>query len=781
MTVLPRQRTFAAVLLVAFAWCHHAAGADAPTHTLSDDGFVRQWLVLGPFPNPELIEPLADGVTREGFVIDYLTALGGEAAAIIERNTSVPFTTPDGQEQAAGAVAAEARPDGYVNLTHVLADNLTMSQQGGSGSLAPWGPSIAYAFAYIDSPIEQDVHFHFGSDDAAKVWVNGELAHRLWTLQRGAKPWSDNFTVRLRAGRNPVLVKIDDRGGGWGFLLEVYDEAGNTRQLGQRYLVTAGDWQVEPIGELGYFLQSGTFPTIVWKDAATMRPLVGDLPLTVRWFGPDAEPVKSPVQAGRYAAVVDATTPDGQPLRRALSFYCISDMGTIHRTGLVKARLRPSGDLANAAGWKQRQWLFDDHLSTALPEMLARHPVGPRLVAAMMDLRDAQPPDQPADPPATMAATMAEHPATLDHDYQLAVKRRLLALEADAYPPLAMPRAHDPQAGDPAPVLRDGSPAEAGLADDLAQRLHDICQAWYDASGRPFVALVARHGVIVYHEGFGNVDGQPVTLETRFNMASITKTITAQMFAQFMDQGLINPDDPLGRFLPALPAEGDKAVTFRMCYTFSSGFSGHGSWGGMDNPWLEVAAATRLEHIQPGREMHYNGDGHNLAGHAMAVVSGKSFFRLMQENYLGPLGVTDATMSDCAFSAHMSTLSLAKISQLILNEGTYGDLTFYSPRTAEALLPRDIKAFYPSLNGVLGIGLYPHGPGVVGGAAASSTVQRIDRRNDLIICIGRMIQGKDYDTYLKAVIDAVEAAIIRPDETPDKADEAADADAAAGA
>jgi CubicO group peptidase (beta-lactamase class C family) len=761
MTWCLRQRTCAAALLTVFI-CHlHATGAEAPTHALSEDGFVRHWLVLGPFPNPERIEPLPDGVTREGFDIDYLTALGGEAAAVIDADTTVRFTAPDGQPHTAQAKSVEARTDGYINLTQVLADNLTMAQQGGSGSLAPWGPSVAYAFAYIDSPIEQEAHFHFGSDDAAKVWVNGQLVHRLWTIQRGATPWSDNFTVHLRAGRNPVLVKIDDRGGGWGFLLEVYDEAVNNQHLGRRYRATAGEWDVEPLGERGYFLHPGAFPAIDWKNAATMRKLVGDLPMAVRWFGPDAEPAQAPTQLGRYAAVVDATTPDGQRLRRAVSLYCINDLGTIHRTSLLQASLHPSNNLAPTAVWQPRQWLFDDYLSTALPEMLARHPVGAKLVAAMMDLRDAPPPpDQPA--------TLADHPATLDHEYQLGVKRRVLGLADDAYPSLAMPHAQNPQEGDPAPVLRDGTPAEAGLADDLPHRLHDICQAWYDASGRPFVALVARRGVIVYHEGFGQVDtssgAEPVTLETRFNMASITKTITAQMFAQFVDQGLIGLDDPLGRFLPALPTEGDKAVTFRMCYTFSSGFDGHGSWGGMDNPWLELAAATRLPHIQPGREMHYNGDGHNLAAQAMALVAGKSFFRLIDEHYLSPLGVTDATMSDCAFSAHMSTLSLAKISQLILNQGSYGDLTFYGEQTAAALLPRNVKDFYPSLNGWLGIGLYPQGPGVVGGAAASSTVQRIDRRNDLIICIGRMIQGKDYDMYLKAVIDAVDAAVTRPDE-----------------
>ncbi len=732
----------------------------APVHALSPEGFVRQWLVLGPFPNPELIEPLPDGVTREGFDIDYLQALGGEAAATIDSRTRVAFTRPDGQMGEAAVAVAAADASGYVNLTQVLADNLTMAQQGGSGGLAPWGVSVAYAFAYIDSPVDQTAFFHFGSDDAAKVWVNGKLAHRLWTLQRGANAWDDNFAVELRKGLNPVLVKIDDRGGGWGFLMEIYDQAANTAQLRQRYLADAGDWDVEPVGETGYFIEPGGFPQLRWKDAATMNRLVGEIPFETRWFGPDAQPVQTPTQSGRYAAVVDALTPDGAPLRRSVSFYCVGDLAQLRMGGLARVSLRPGRAVGEAAAWERRQWLVDHYLSSVFPRMLAHDPAGAALAAALGEM---QAENQTADGP----ATLADHPAVLDADYQLAIKRRLLHVNDTTYSTLTMPRLRE---GEPAPVLREGTTGEAGVADDLPARLHEISAAWYEASAKPFVALVARHGVIVYHEGFGDIGGEPVTLATRFNMASITKTITAQMFAQFMDQGLIALDDPLGRFLPALPVAGEHAITFRMCYTFSSGFASHGSWGGMSNPWLEYAAATRLPHIRPGREVHYNGEGHNLAAQAMAIVSGKSFFRLMQENYLGPLGVTDATMSDCAYSAEMSTLSLARISQVILNEGSYGDRTFYSSEVARAMLPRDIAEFYPGLHHQLGIGLYPQGPNVVGGAAASSTVQRIDRGHDLIICIGRMIQGKDYDKHLKMFIEAVEAAVI--DDAEDVDDDA---------
>ena len=69
------------------------------------------------------------------------------------------------------------------------------------------------------------------------------------------------------------------------------------------------------------------------------------------------------------------------------------------------------------------------------------------------------------------------------------------------------------------------------------------------------MTLVARHGVIVVHEAFGDKDGRPFGLDYRCDVASITKTVTAIVFSQFLDQGLIGLDDPAATVFPrTIPA-----------------------------------------------------------------------------------------------------------------------------------------------------------------------------------------------------------------------------------
>jgi CubicO group peptidase (beta-lactamase class C family) len=63
---------------------------------------------------------------------------------------------------------------------------------------------------------------------------------------------------------------------------------------------------------------------------------------------------------------------------------------------------------------------------------------------------------------------------------------------------------------------------------------------------------------------------------TRYPLASITKAVSGLLFAQFIDQGLIHPDDPVGKFLPDFPTTGEGVLTLRHCFTHTSGFEGHG-------------------------------------------------------------------------------------------------------------------------------------------------------------------------------------------------------------
>ena len=100
-------------------------------------------------------------------------------------------------------------------------------------------------------------------------------------------------------------------------------------------------------------------------------------------------------------------------------------------------------------------------------------------------------------------------------------------------------------------MLHEGSPAQAGVAPDAKARIDALCRSWAEDTGEPFVTLVARRGVIVTHEAFGqDASGQPIDRDYRCWVASITKTVTAILFSQFLDQGLIDLDDSLATAFP---------------------------------------------------------------------------------------------------------------------------------------------------------------------------------------------------------------------------------------
>ena len=72
---------------------------------------------------------------------------------------------------------------------------------------------IVYGSVVLDSPEEQQTTMLVGSDDAVKVWLNGEEVHRAF-VARGADDYQDFFPVTLKQGRNVLLVALDNHGHG---------------------------------------------------------------------------------------------------------------------------------------------------------------------------------------------------------------------------------------------------------------------------------------------------------------------------------------------------------------------------------------------------------------------------------------------------------------------------------------------------------------------------------------------------------------------------------------
>jgi len=82
--------------------------------------------------------------------------------------------------------------------------------------------TAAYAAAWIESPDARVADCFLGSDDWVGVWLNGERVHANM-LHRAAEPDQDHIRLRLRPGRNLLLVKVGDDYGGWGLYLRIPD------------------------------------------------------------------------------------------------------------------------------------------------------------------------------------------------------------------------------------------------------------------------------------------------------------------------------------------------------------------------------------------------------------------------------------------------------------------------------------------------------------------------------------------------------------------------------
>ena len=174
--------------------------------------FLTKWLVLGPFPNHTLDTPDAEGATRYGHNRDFLVALGGEARARLETDTTVTYTDVRGNEQEATTQLLRGDTRGFMNMFELYRR----------------GYQVAYAFTWLYSPTDQQAWFDMGMNDGGKVFVNGEQVYERFSPRgRQCVPGTDLFRADLVSGWNPVLVKLEDGGGRrWEFVFEAYGEDG---------------------------------------------------------------------------------------------------------------------------------------------------------------------------------------------------------------------------------------------------------------------------------------------------------------------------------------------------------------------------------------------------------------------------------------------------------------------------------------------------------------------------------------------------------------------------
>ncbi len=71
-------------------------------------------------------------------------------------------------------------------------------------------------YSELESDVNQDIYLHIGTNDAGKVWVNGNLLID-YPTGRSAEPSQNIARVNLKKGKNTILLKIDQLSGDMGY------------------------------------------------------------------------------------------------------------------------------------------------------------------------------------------------------------------------------------------------------------------------------------------------------------------------------------------------------------------------------------------------------------------------------------------------------------------------------------------------------------------------------------------------------------------------------------
>ena len=209
-------------------------------------------------------------------------------------------------------------------------------------------------------------------------------------------------------------------------------------------------------------------------------------------------------------------------------------------------------------------------------------------------------------------------------------------------------------------------------------------------------------------------DKSPVTPETDFRIASMTKSFTAMAILKLRDEGKLSLDEPVARYVPAMadlpyPTKDSPAITIRHLLTHSEGFP-------EDNPWGDRQLAQTTETMRawiragipfstaPGTAFEYSNFGFAILGQVVAKASGRPYSDYVRDNILRPLGMNSSTFEMSAVPRDQIALGYRSENNTwkdepILADGSFGamgglwtnarDLARYVAFLMSAFPPRD--------------------------------------------------------------------------------------------
>ena len=219
---------------------------------------------------------------------------------------------------------------------------------------------------------------------------------------------------------------------------------------------------------------------------------------------------------------------------------------------------------------------------------------------------------------------------------------------------------------------------------------------WFNGN----VMVVKNHKVIYESaRGYANYrTRQPLTTESVFELASVSKQFTAIAILMLCDRNLIDVDDPVSLYIPELPYQG---VTIRQLLNHTSGLPNYfwvleNYWSNDHLPSNEDMLKMLTKHkphpfFRAGRRFSYSNTGYALLASVVERVTGESFTHFLRKNIFEPLEMhntfTRAEILDSTFhhpdiaQGHHHAWRRLRLNTTVVHDNVLGDKGIHSNLT----------------------------------------------------------------------------------------------------
>src|SRR5947209_3469046 len=229
-------------------------------------------------------------------------------------------------------------------------------------------------------------------------------------------------------------------------------------------------------------------------------------------------------------------------------------------------------------------------------------------------------------------------------------------------------------AADRPPVPRFTDPARRAKLEAAFPAIQTIFEKFLEQRGIPGLSYgVVIDGDVAFVKGLGVRDRasqDPVTPDTVFRIASMTKSFTAMAVLRLRDAGKLSLEDPVSKWIPEFarfdyPTRDSAPIRIRNLMSHSAGFP-------EDNPWGDRQLAVTDETLTawlrqglpfstaPGTAYEYSNYGFALLGRVVAKASGVSYREYLEKEILLPLGMRASTLDASAVPARLRAIGYGK-------------------------------------------------------------------------------------------------------------------------